>query len=1052
MNDVLIPTGRGARRFAALFNPSCFSKLALALAAAACLGTQTSEAVPYASGISNNAGTISFVLNEDAGNVTVVFDGGATSSDLGALTKGSHSFSLNTATSFQIVVKKNAPYAWTQISTDSTPLRFFSARGVAVNLDPRTPLFGRVYVANAVAGNTSVGARATGDGIYVLNPDLTDALGQGDTALTAGLNFTIPLATAPALQNGNTPWRIEIGQDNHLYIADFSTNLGTIYRTDPDVSTSEIVLAGRGSSSSDSLPTIHTTIGGSPIARGSLETGDLTIWAIDGAMTGNLNRLMRWDIGAGPLPSSVVPVQVAQPSPLLGANANVTTDNDLAPDGKFFVMQNRSGGAEVGVAVLATNETGGGSTTLFNSLVESRSISNNATATDILRVSRAIKVSPDGKKLAVIRDDNQTWIIPLTNGIPNLPRRELVATFPATPTLGRDVSWDAAGNLYAISSGSELLRVWSPGGETTATTGSDGSFTVDTVQLPEVSVALTDDFASESGPDTATLVFTRTEPLAATLTVNYSLTGTAINGTDYETNMLSVTFGAGEATATVVITPIDDTEAEAGETINLTIASGTAYIVGFPSTASTGIADNELDVVTITTVDGTAYERFNNDTMTFRATRLGETNSELFVIYDTIAGTASAGDFAGANGEALPPVLYFTAGQVSQTLTIAPVDDIETEGNETVGVVIIAGADPYTPGTPDTAFGTIVDNELPPALVLFGDDLDNDTSANWTTLFGANNGIYDADVRWAFDYSTIGIPAAPNSTSGSTKGLFLQVNKTNSTVTGTAAVNLYPSGRTFSGNFAVRADMYQSYDITPAGSTEHSLIGLNHSGLLTNRATITTDNTANNPRGGDGVWAAIGTDASNSRDWSAYIATNANTLPGLYTNRSAASVATLLSAPPYALAGSPGNRPTSGSKTWAEVELSQNNNVITLKVNNNVVYSFPNPSGFTSGNIMIGHNDQADSIGSTNNFVIFDNIRVITTETRITSVTILPGNQVQIDFTSPGSESEFRLDSSSDLTGGVWNEVPGAVISTTAEGFRFVAPSSGDTRFYQIRR
>ena len=175
------------------------------------------------------------------------------------------------------------------------------------------------------------------------------------------------------------------------------------------------------------------------------------------------------------------------------------------------------------MAVIASNETGDGSTTVFNSLVESRSISNNATATDILRTSRAIKVSPDGKRLAVIRDDNQTRIIPLTNGIPNLARRELVATFAASPTLGRDVSWDAAGNLYAISSGTELMRVWSPGGETTATPGSDGTFVLDVVQLPEVSVVATDDFSSESGPDTATLTFTRTESTTAPLKVNNSV-------------------------------------------------------------------------------------------------------------------------------------------------------------------------------------------------------------------------------------------------------------------------------------------------------------------------------------------------------------------------------------------------------------------------------------------------------------------------------------------------------------------------------------------------
>jgi hypothetical protein len=671
-----------------------------------------------------------------------------------------------------------------------------------------------------------------------------------------------------------------------------------------------------------------------------------------------------------------------------------------------------------------------------------------------------VKVSPDGKRVAIIRDDNQTWVLPVTNGIPDLGRRVLVPTFPATPTVGRDVCWDAAGNLYVVSSGAELLRVWSPGGDTTATTRSDGSFSVDVVAVPEVSVMLTDASAAEEGPDTATFTLTRTEDPANPLTVNYTLTGTAINGTDYETNVLSVTFGANESTATVTIIPIDDSIAELGETVVLTISPGTGYLPGFPASGTTGIADDELDIVTVTAVEATAYERLPQDTITFRVDRLGETNSELFVIYEPNGGTAvHQSDFTGADGQGLPGTVLLLPGQLSQTITVAPLDDSNLEGDETVGITILPGLDPYTPGTPDTAFATIVDDELPPGVVLFSDDMDTDTSADWIVRFGANNGIYDADLRWAFDYTTLNpsIPPSPHSPPGSTKGLFLQVNRTNGVPTslgGAAGVNLYPAGRTFSGNFALRADMYLSYDITPAGSTEHALLGLNHSGLLTNRFTITTDASFANgsARGGDGVWAAIGTDASNTRDYAAYFPTNADTVPGLYTNRSAASVAGLVSAPPYTLAGSPGNRANNSTRTWAEVELGQSNNIVTLKVNNSVIYSFANPSGFTSGDIMIGHNDSADSVGSTNNFVIFDNVRVVTYDARITSVQLLPGDQMQIDFVSPGQESDFHLDSTPGFSPAAWGEENSAVLTARPVGFRFVVARSGDARFYRVRR
>ena len=61
----------------------------------------------------------------------------------------------------------------------------------------------------------------------------------------------------------------------------------------------------------------------------------------------------------------------------------------------------------------------------------------------------------------------------------------LVDTITHSGSYVRDVSFDIAGNIYAVSSSSETLRIYSPGGYTIATTGSDGSFAL----VPEPSVA-----------------------------------------------------------------------------------------------------------------------------------------------------------------------------------------------------------------------------------------------------------------------------------------------------------------------------------------------------------------------------------------------------------------------------------------------------------------------------------------------------------------------------------------------------------------------------------
>src|SRR5205814_2968745 len=112
-------------------------------------------------------------------------------------------------------------------------------------------------------------------------------------------------------------------------------------------------------------------------------------------------------------------------------------------------------------------------------------------------------------------------------------------------------------------------------------------------QGPTVTVVATDPNASEQGPDSGTFTISRTGDTSAALTVNYTLGGTAQNGTDYEQLGTSVTMAAGASSATVTVTPIDDTQVEGNETVVLTISAGAAYNVGSANSATITIADND---------------------------------------------------------------------------------------------------------------------------------------------------------------------------------------------------------------------------------------------------------------------------------------------------------------------------------------------------------------------------------------------------------------------------------------------------------------------------
>ena len=998
------------------------------------------NATPYASSVQNNAGVVSFTLNESADNVTVIFDGGASTQDLGARSKGAHSFNMGTATFFEIVVKKTGA-DWEVISSDTNRLmQFNSGRGVAVNMHPNSPYFGRIYVANS-ATNTASGARPVGDGIYILNPDFSDALGRGDAVSTGGINFNVGAATPAA----NSPWHIEVGPDDYLYIADFSTNSATIYRTDPDVSagSGEPVLANYGVTNQS----VHTTIGSSPIVLGSLAASDMAVYAIDGQFPGgggNFNRLYRWDIGAGPLPYNAAPTPLA--TPLINTVANVTTDLDRAPDGKFFMLQNRSAGNESGIVVVDTD----GTTILWRSLQESRVVLNDPTATDILKTSRAVKISPDNKKMAVIRDDMQTWIIPLVNGLPDLAQRTVVQTHSGAPsTLGRDVCFDAAGNLYALSSGNQLLRVFSQGGRSTARTRSDGTFDIEVIPMPAITVVATDPQGAEEGADPIVFTLSRNRDIDQPLTVNYTLTGLATNGVDYDSVPLSVDFPAGASDVTVTVTPIDDSVAELSETVTLNLVTNPAYLIRTPTNATATILDNDFPALRLVAGSKTnIFEPLSRDTITLSVLRLGRLDADIFTAELLSEGTAAEGvDFLlSTNFFPFPPNV------ITQTVTITPLNDFDLEGTETIVIRMGPGSFDYNIDAQDTVTRWIRDDEQPPTPVLFSEDFTTDPSANWQMQFGANNGIYDATVDWHYDYSQAGVGPAPNTQDGSTLGLFAAVNKTNSTAGGSAGINFYPISQSFSGDYALRFDMYLSFGT--ASTTEHALLGINCSGTRTNRATQSVD--ANNTTaGGDGFWVGIVTDASNLEDYSGYMYPTPTSLPTIVVRGAASTLTSLIPSPPYAFGGSPGS--SGANKSWSEVELSQVNNLISLKVNDILIWQYQNTNAPTSGTIMLGMNDQFDSIATSQQFVVFDNVRVVnlSTEIRITRVELLGANQIQIDFTSPtgGDPSGYTLRTKGSLTDANWAPEGSAQITSLGGAeYRAVANRSSGERYYSISK
>ncbi len=451
------------------------------------------DAHPYASGITNSGGIISWVLNEPATDVKILFDNGTVTNALGsAPVVGTNTFALAGHTNFSIVVYKTGANALNQISSDNNIFNnFFGPRGCAVNRNPGNWNFGRVYVASANPGRAGNG-RATTKGIYALDAAGGDVLTLGNTAATAGIS----LGTSTTF----SPFKLTVGPDDALYVGDASTGtIGGVWRTDPNLTTSSNIF-GRANPSANTA-TKGTNFGraiGTPNVSGSLAAGNLvlTLTAYDlnltnssggfGTNASSYQNIYQYNIGAGPLPWKNFPTVVTNPIGFGSVNA-VTMDAQIAPDGKYFITAARINPADGSTNVCVLNSSG--TAVLWDSRTQSAAYFGDVTNDHLSFNNRSISVSPDDKYVVIQgATDNVFLMMALTNGIPD------ISTLTTNTTVGIGggttcyaATWDAADNIYVTSGGSETLHVISLGMTTTCVTSNDVTCTNGSFQMTAVS-------------------------------------------------------------------------------------------------------------------------------------------------------------------------------------------------------------------------------------------------------------------------------------------------------------------------------------------------------------------------------------------------------------------------------------------------------------------------------------------------------------------------------------------------------------------------------------
>ena len=242
--------------------------------------------------------------------------------------------------------------------------------------------------------------------------------------------------------------------------------------------------------------------------------------------------------------------------------------------------------------------------------------------------------------------------------------------------------------------------------------------------LPLITLSVSPDSVQED--DSSDLVYTFTRfgatpsldlsgptsgPYSSVLSVNYTLAGTAILGTDY-TGILStgssktVTFAAGSSTATLTIDPTSDAIIETDESVVLALIEGSGYVVG-TTTAVIGIISNDDSVISTYVIAPSVGTINEGATLT---TTVSTTNvASGTTLYWSVVGTGintsdlSSGALTGTD-------TVGTDGKFSFAHLAA--NDLATEGDETLQIMLFSDS-ARTVQVGETASVTIKDTSIP---------------------------------------------------------------------------------------------------------------------------------------------------------------------------------------------------------------------------------------------------------------------------------------------------------------------------------------------------
>ncbi len=238
------------------------------------------------------------------------------------------------------------------------------------------------------------------------------------------------------------------------------------------------------------------------------------------------------------------------------------------------------------------------------------------------------------------------------------------------------------------------------------------------------------------------LGLTRTGDLDQTLTVSYTVGGTATSGTDFTALSGSVTFQAGEFLVTVPVDALADSANDPGETVAITLQSGTGYTINTNAASASLTILESAPVVQIESGPSSLAEGTSGNIVLRRTG--GNLSQELTVAVRVTGDGTTPAEWAYdylVNGRLSMwsdwSQVTFAANQETLTLTAQTRLDDVSEGNEGFRVELGLGdGNAYLLHSSNT-LGVVITNVVPTGTVPILAEEDKPLTANQANVLRA---------------------------------------------------------------------------------------------------------------------------------------------------------------------------------------------------------------------------------------------------------------------------------------------------------------------------